>query len=148
MVGVREGFLDITIATMKNGGKKASIASQLPDISPVDMMHHSQSQREKMRSQMSMVSSPAPFDEFMKRQSVLSHQMSLTANDNTLLFNSPGTINHVQPKLVPNFDRQGERLTIFSQPSRAKTIIGHYEGRHQVNDKRFESPSPLMQLDS
>jgi hypothetical protein len=33
-------------------------------------------------------------------------------------------------KLVPDFDRAQKRDTIFSACSRAKTIIGHFEGRH------------------
>ena len=41
-----------------------------------------------------------------------------------------------------------DRLTIFSEHKRAKTIIGHYTGRPEVNDKRFESPSPNILKDS
>ena len=63
-------------------------------------------------------------EHFIKRQSVMSHNMTGTSMKNPL--GSPGG---PQPKLVPNFERQSERHTIFSQPSRAKTILGHFEGR-------------------
>jgi uncharacterized protein VirK/YbjX len=45
-------------------------------------------------------------------------------------------------KSIPNFDKAGDRLTIFSPQARAKTIIGHYPGRPEVNEKRFEFRSP------
>lgn len=48
-------------------------------------------------------------------------------------------------KMIPNFKLASERHTIFSSLNKAKSIIGHYPGRPEVNEKRFESPSPLFQ---
>ena len=50
----------------------------------------------------------------------------------------------VGSKLIPDFERAQKRDTIFSACSRAKTIIGHYEGRPEVHEKRFESPQILV----
>ena len=46
--------------------------------------------------------------------------------------------------LIPDFNKAGKRDTIFSACSRAKTIIGHYDGRPDVNEKRFESPQAII----
>ncbi len=46
-------------------------------------------------------------------------------------------------KNIPDFNKAGKRDTIFSACSRAKTIIGHYDGRPDVNEKRFESPEAI-----
>lgn len=43
---------------------------------------------------------------------------------------------------MPDFEKAGERHTIFSQSSRAKTILNHREGRPEVHEKRFETPQP------
>ncbi len=58
--------------------------------------------------------------------------------------NSESLVKSPNTKQVPDFDKAQKRDTIFSSCSRAKTIIGHYEGRPQVHDKRFESPNILI----
>jgi hypothetical protein len=82
----------------------------------------------------------------MKKSSVLTSSMVIPASGEIkphML--SPSNVSPAAKSiLIPDFNRAGKRDTIFSSCSRAKTIIGHYDGRPDVNEKRFESPQVII----
>lgn len=101
----------------KRGEKKASISSQPNDAAYPELVHsESVAKRDRQRSQLSMNgmdeggASPSMVDHFIKRSAIMSQNTTGTSLKN-MTGASPVEI---YPKLIPNFDRQGERHTIFS----------------------------------
>jgi len=96
----------------------------------------------------SIVSSPLnQNNESMKKSSVLTSSMVIPPSGEIkphML--TPSSVSPAAKSiLIPDFNRAGKRDTIFSSCSRAKTIIGHYDGRPDVNEKRFESPQVIIE---
>ena len=107
------------------------------------------SKQERRAISKSLVSSPLTqneVNEHMKKSGVTSSVVIGSSHDIKQHMLAPSNFSPAAKQLlVPDFARAGKRDTIFSTCSRAKTIIGHYDGRPDVNEKRFESPQVLIE---